>query len=224
MNLAKPAPAAAPAKSTDDGTHEHLQVWGKWKIVVKNPDGTIASTTEFENSLFDKGLTAEELLAGYIVPNSWSVGLLNGPSGNGPGPCGSGFTGYCYIVPSTNSTAGTHICSIFTKDGTVYGTCVGGGLTTSIVGSAFQLTGGFTATNTGTIAGVTTVALYCSTDPNSNSAPATVTTANPSVCAAGDYTYYRKFTQALPTSTPAFTPISVTSGQIIQVTVALSFS
>jgi hypothetical protein len=221
---AKPASAAVDVKSGTDSAQEHLKVWGKWKIVVKNPDGTVASTTEFENSLFDKGLTAEQLLAGYIVPNSWSVGLFNGPSGDGPGPCGSGFVGLCYIVPSTTSTAGTQICSIFGRDSSVYGTCVGGGLTTSIVGSAFQLTGGFTATYTGTIGGVTTVALYCSTDPNSNNTPAIATTTSPSGCAAGGYTYYRKFTQALPSSTPAFTPISVTSGQIIQVTVALSFS
>ena len=224
---AKPASAAVDVKSGTDSAQEHLKVWGKWKIVVKNPDGTIASTNEFENSLVaDGALTAEDLLAGYIVPNFWSVGLFNGPGfGSGPGPCSSGNVGACFIVPSTTTTAGANVCKIYTESSGIFGTCVASGLTTAIVGSAFQLSGGFTATNTGTIGGVVTTMVYCSTDPNGTVTPATITTATPAACATGaSYSNVRKFTQALPTSTPAFTPISVTSGQIIQVTVALSFS
>ncbi len=224
---AKLTSAAVAVKPGTDSAQEHLKVWGKWKIVVKNPDGTVASTTEFENSLVADGkLTAEELLAGYIVPNFWSVGLINGPSyGTGPGPCGSGTVGACYIVPSTTSTVGANVCKEYQQSTAVLGTCVASGLTSSIVGSAFQLSGGFTATNTGTIGGVVTTMVYCSTDPNGNETPATVTTTTPAACAAGaTYSDVRKFTQAYSGSTPAFTPINVTSGQIIQVTVALSFS
>ena len=221
---AKPTSAAVDVKSGTDSAQEHLKVWGKWKIVVKNPDGTIASTTEIENSLFDSGLTAEELLAGYIVPNSWNIGLLNGPGGNGPGPCASGTVGFCYIVPSTTSTVGSNVCTTYPKNSSGQGICVASGLTTSIVASAFQMTGGFTATNTGTITGVGTNIVYCSTDPNTTLTPATVTTTSPAQCGPGTYSNVRRFTFAYSSTTPAFTPISVTSGQIIQVTVAISFS
>jgi hypothetical protein len=223
---AKPAPAVSPAKPTADGNQEHLRVWGKWKIVVKNPDGTVASTTEFENSLFDKGLTAEELLEGSIVPNQWNIGLLSGvynANGSSSGPCSTNTGFFCWIVANPNAAfaAGSTLCTIYGQTG---GKCVSNNLTTSIVGSTFQLTGGFTAASTGLIGGVATAIVYCSTDPTTTLSPTTVTTTSPATCVTGTIANFRTFTQASTTSTPAFTPVAVTSGQIIQVTVALSFS
>jgi hypothetical protein len=223
----KPASTAVAAKPGVEGAQEHLQVWGKWKIVVKNPDGTVASTTEFENSLFDNGLTATELLDGAIVPSQWNIGLFTGVIGGstaGPGVISSQVNGLCWIVASPNQTLanGTTLCSVYLAN---TGNCVSNNLTTSIVGNTFQLTGGFTATSTGSIGGVATAIVYCSTDPSTTLSPTTVTTTSPATCATGNFSNYRRFTQALAGSTnPPFTAIAVTSGQIIQVTVAISFS
>jgi hypothetical protein len=226
-SAAKPSVVASAANPDSDANQEHLQVWGKWKIVVKNPDGTVASTTEFENSLFDGGLTAAELLDGAIVPNQWNIGLLSGISGGSTvGPCSivSAANFFCWIVANPNAAfaGGNTLCTIYGQNG---GACAGSNITTSIVGSTFQLTGGFTATSTGTIGGVSTAIVYCSTDPSSTLSPTTVTTTSPATCATGNLSNFRRFTQAFAGSTaPPFTAISMTSGQIIQVTVAISFS
>jgi len=69
---AVPKPAAEteePAKPAKPGS-EGIKVHGHWKIVVKNPDGTVASASEFENSLVTPGngdVVLGQLLAGQVT-------------------------------------------------------------------------------------------------------------------------------------------------------------
>jgi hypothetical protein len=43
------------AKNTDRGAQEGINVHGHWKIVVMNPDGSVYSVTEFDNTLHGNG-------------------------------------------------------------------------------------------------------------------------------------------------------------------------
>jgi hypothetical protein len=79
-------PAAALAKTTASpvakpsakGSHEGIRVHGYWTIVVKNPDGSIATRREFENSIQSAGEAyLASLLAGSNSPGGLSI-LLNG--------------------------------------------------------------------------------------------------------------------------------------------------
>ena len=43
---------------------EGLQVHGHWRVVVRNPDGSIASRHEFNNALVDEAVPLRALLGG----------------------------------------------------------------------------------------------------------------------------------------------------------------
>jgi hypothetical protein len=73
--LAKSPPA--PAAKRAGGAREGIKVHGHWTIEIRNPDGTLASRSEFENSL--QG--GETLLAGLLgntitPPITWVVALF----------------------------------------------------------------------------------------------------------------------------------------------------
>jgi hypothetical protein len=89
-----PAPASArhdegedTGAKPDDAGHQGIKIHGHWKIDIKNPDGSRASTTEFENSMIDGG----ELLA-YLLQGQTVVGLteVTLSSDTNTGLCGSG--------------------------------------------------------------------------------------------------------------------------------------
>ena len=83
-------PSAARTQSPS-GPSEGITVHGHWKIVVRNPDGSIASSREFENALTEGASSGQaslaSLLARTTVPGKWSV-VLAGPNG----PCLKDFT------------------------------------------------------------------------------------------------------------------------------------
>jgi hypothetical protein len=73
-----PSPRPAAEHPVRKGGSEGIKVNGYWTIEVKNPDGTIASHTEFENALQASGMLG---LAALLAGNSASGGLgimLNG--------------------------------------------------------------------------------------------------------------------------------------------------
>lgn len=91
------APAQAATQPDRRGEHEGITVHGRWVIEVRNPDGTVTSRREFENSLQPAGAFLwAGLGTGLIVPGSWTI-LLNGNGnaatndntdpGTAPGPC-----------------------------------------------------------------------------------------------------------------------------------------
>jgi hypothetical protein len=63
-----PAPVSAP--SANNGPNEGVKVHGYWTIDVTNPDGTLAEHREFENSLTAYGATA----LAQVMGRKYSVG------------------------------------------------------------------------------------------------------------------------------------------------------
>src|SRR5258707_12036610 len=72
--------AVAEEKSLSNGSHEGIKVHGHWTIEVLNPDGTLVTHREFENSLHPLAPPfLSNLLSRQISPGLWSV-LVGGPS------------------------------------------------------------------------------------------------------------------------------------------------
>jgi hypothetical protein len=81
-------PAAA-----QPGPREGIKVHGRWTIEVRNPDGTLASRHEFNNSLVVSGGAGSGALVGLLGRafrgiRQWQIGL-NGPADQENGPCGA---------------------------------------------------------------------------------------------------------------------------------------
>jgi hypothetical protein len=195
------AKAIAPGE-TGQGPHEGVKVHGHWVIDVRNPDGTLAQHRDFENSLSNPNIMVE-LLYGILVPSDFAVLLY----GSTP-PCTVSTSTYpCVIVHNLSSLPANAIC------GTYY--CVTGLTVTPNLGGSpsLVLAGSLTATQAGSIS---TVATYIGTCGSSNPTPTTV---SPSTCAAGTSGYgYSGLTQT------GITTVPIISGQIIQVTVTITFS
>jgi hypothetical protein len=113
----------------------------------------------------------------------------------------------CVIVHSLSTLPANAICS------TYY--CVTGLTVTPTIGQSpsLVLAGNLTATQAGSIS---TVATYIGTCGSSNPTPTTV---SPTTCAGGTNGYgYSGLTQT------GITTVPITNGQIIQVTVTITFS
>ena len=59
------------AEKPGDASHEGIKVHGHWTIEVKNPDGSVATHHEFENSLQSQGLN----LLNSLLSSSSSFGF-----------------------------------------------------------------------------------------------------------------------------------------------------
>jgi len=226
------SPAASPQGKPGDrnGLTTGVRVHGHWRIVVRNPNGTVVRRVEFENSL-DPGVTflktqlpggaalLGDVMAGQAVtpPGSWTI-ILAGPAGLGGissdsnGPCsfsseslGTPFGG-CIIAGSNSALA--ELCSTSGQPPSPVASC---NLSAAPVPSGFQLSGNIFASNTGQIAAVATLAgAACGT----SSAPLS----NCALTNAGGMDTL--------TSTSSFpgAPINVTTGQSLSVTVTITFS
>ncbi len=160
---------SAKSKSSG-GQSEGIKVHGHWSIDIRNPDGSLASHVEFENSLVDNGELLTSLLNGGAAPSAYSI-IVQGTVGSTNSPCGGASPCTALDVPKSivrNSTGGP----------------------------IFQLQATITAIQNGTIGQVKT------TYPGSGGAQVFFTAAT-----------------LLPADQKA-----VVSGQIIQVTVQISFS
>ena len=240
---AKPAaPAEKNSAPGAKGTHEGITVHGHWTIEVRNPNGTLARHVEFENSL-DPGFQIPITLAGSssaaILPGgaaylsglmsgqafapagSWGILLIAPPEqGAVPGPEGGINLLQLLAAPCvTNVAGGSNIqaCWILQKDVNplLAGACSTGpnggplpgyscNLSLAPLGTAptftgAQLSGSVTATQTGKISTAATLVTNCNCGAN-----------------AFDFT-------SLTSSTIPGAPISVVSGQTVQVTVVISF-
>lgn len=220
----KPAPTAKPSSG---GLHTGITVHGWWKIDVKNPDGKVARHVEFENSLDPGFLMAApgttvfqvpggaSLLLGLLsgsgsAPTSWAVvlegasGLANLGTANGS-PCltdiaTTGQIGAC-VIGTTSSIGAIGIGTFGVSDGCRSANSVLNGvfcgLSISVVNGGLVLSGSATAEQKGVIATVGTL------------------TAVPTVTGGlGSFTSSTNFPGA---------PISVIAGQIIAVSVTISF-
>ncbi|MGC1969166.1 MAG: hypothetical protein WA673_22085, partial [Candidatus Acidiferrales bacterium] len=81
------APNPAAPQGPSGGLTTGVQIHGHWKIVVRNPDGTVATRRDFENSItFNGAYLLQNILGGNMTPGAWAIGMGAQLSGN-TGPC-----------------------------------------------------------------------------------------------------------------------------------------
>jgi hypothetical protein len=208
----------AGAKEGVGSPHEGLSVHGHWVIDIKNPDGTLAQHRDFENSLEYNGQGfLVGLLSGYLIPGDWMIVI---GASSGTSACNAIYQ-YCGIVRSLNTYPALGYCSYYYCTGSnlsyTYNFGTGFGGPYSVV-----LEGSITANQTGTIGAVYSLINTCANIAYSNTLnPSTIETSSPASCVAqtSPATWYGPLTQATLSSS-----VSVTDGQIIQVTVTITFS
>jgi hypothetical protein len=182
--------------SRHGGPQEGIKVHGHWTIEVRNPDGSVATHREFENSLAGPASLLPPILSRTTTVGLWTV-LLDGTAG---GPCSSGG---CQVSEAGSPSFSSYVASYNLQVSTAGIPLSGGAERTQ-----FILTGTATALASSGINQVRTAVTYC---PNTI-APGTVGVTN----SCGNNS---EFTLAI-----LATPIQVSSGQTIAVTVNISFS
>jgi hypothetical protein len=147
------------------------------------------------------------------------MGIYFTAQSGGTAPCSATFN-FCAIVPSLTSSPGVGLC------GNYY--CAPGLTITPTfgVGPTLKLAGSITANEAGTIGTVGTTMNGCGqTGLAFGSYPTTMSTVTPASCFTSTATGAGSGSDFGGTMTStSITPISVANGQIIQVTVTLSFS
>jgi hypothetical protein len=190
------------------GLSQGIKMHGHWVIDIKNQDGSLAQHHEFENSIqYDGQQLLTGLLSGYAVMGQWEI-YFTSPSGQ-TSPCTAASYPFCAIVQSTTAQPGIFACGVYT--------CVPGLTVTPTfgVGPSVVLAGSITAPGAGVIGSVGTGYNAC----GNSGAGATYATQTPAACQTATTGAYGG------TSTyVSISPISVVAGQIIQVTVTLTFS
>jgi hypothetical protein len=88
-NTAKPSQVASDEKASPGGPQEGIKVHGHWSIVIKNPDGSVASRHEFENSLAppDGAGYLTRVMSRTATLGFYELSLVH--SNAGVSPCGS---------------------------------------------------------------------------------------------------------------------------------------
>jgi len=206
------ATAGAPKGSNTVG--QGLKVHGHWVIDIKNPDGTLAHHHEFENQLQAGGAAyLIGLISGYAVPSDGEIYV----SSTGTAPCklsGSAVQG-CAIVRSLTSSPAATTCANYSCFATLtYQTSQNYNLLAS---NYMVWSGSAVASQAGTIDSVQTYTGTCPTGPIGT--PGSLTAISPATCTATAGQYgINAFTGTTITAIP------VANGQIIQVSVTISFS
>jgi hypothetical protein len=192
-----------PAKSPSEGVKVH----GYWTIDVRHPDGKLASHIEFENSLCTAasgssggGLLANLLMGGVFI-GGWEIELGNPPipttpPNPPPPPCGATFTAVFVLQDTTAPCPSGAVCFATLNQPAL--TSAGNGM---LLSGQFTVPTPASGTTSTTITAVASTALYSGT----NISPAQLTGA------------YLTGVSPLP---PALT---VSSGQVVNVTVQISF-
>lgn len=191
------APAQIAKAAPSGGPQEGIKVHGHWTIEVRNPDGTLGTRREFENALTPSGASAlAEFLARTKSVGSWRVNLEGSPVAASPCVVATGPIA-CSVVEPASGNSGPTFFPTLTIDAPTTGPNAG----------KFVLRGTATAQRDGNVGVVGTDFAECS---------ATVAPSVPcpafAIVQGGVFSF---------TST---TPIPVSAGQQIQVTVVISFS
>jgi hypothetical protein len=199
----------APAKPGDEG----IKVHGHWTIDIKNPDGTLAQHHEFENSFQPGGSIAIiQLITGIAIPSDMGIGVTS-PTGHTP-PCGPSSQSICLMVRSLKDEPGTSFC--------VSLAVCSANLTsaTSFAALPYTLTysGSFQAEEAGSITGVQSILGSCV------QSPAGLETVSPANCTADNLTNTQSGQSYAIFSGTTISAVAVTAGQIVQVSVAFTFS
>ena len=202
-------------QKSDGAINQGIKMHGHWVIDVKNPDGTVVQHRDFENSLVPSASQfLIGLMSGYFIPGDYEI-LLQVPGGSAP--CEGPQTGGCAIVRSLTTSPGTVYCAIYyCSTGLTYTYNLAGAGPFSMV-----LQGSITANQAGQIGEVSTAYNSCANIAYTsiNVAPTTLETSSPASCVANTTTdWYGSLSLA------SISPVTVASGQIIQVTVTITFS
>jgi len=181
---------------TASAQNEGIKVHGDWVIEVRNPDGTLASRAEFQNALeWPGGVALARLLArDPVVPGRWQIRL----TGYQADPCGVGNNSSrpCLISePGSHPGAPSYSDVDWSQN-----------LVVTRTDGVVQLSGSIVKTPTGgrSITSVSTFVELCSG------------------AGAGAVCTWSPFTRHSQNS-PAIA-LNLQPGQIIQVTVRISFS
>jgi hypothetical protein len=191
---------------------------GRWVIDIKNPDGTLVEHRDFENALEQDGQgLLIGLMSGYLIPGDYMI-VMGAQSGNAP--CTATYQ-FCGIARSLSTYPGLGYCSVYyCATGLTYTYNLGtGGLNSGPF--SMVLAGSITANQTGTIGTVYSLISTCANIGYSTTAnPSTLETSSPASCVTqtSPEPWYG------PLSLASITPVAVTAGQIIQVTVTITFS
>ena len=210
MAVAAPA-SARPAEQEEQATgprkpgDEGIKVHGHWVIDVRNPDGSLAHHTEFENSVQPSG---EDFILGLIA-GAYSSGDLAIALNGSPSPC---LNGGCLIVRTIGTNPASNYCAaVYFECPTTLVTTFNSGATPSLV-----MTGSVTAYQNGSINQVQTFFSVCGYGLTKQSSDTIAASACPVQAAqAGVLT---------SAGSPAITATPVSTGQLIQVTVTITLS
>jgi len=131
-------PAVPTREPRGKGLNTGIKVHGHWTIEVRNPNGRLASHTEFENALQHDGQQALAAILWGYTPGDWAI-VLDAASGDTQLPCAGQVTG------------GQAPC-IIGESGDVFVTSCGGGLPAGLSNSQCfpTLTIGDDSSHTGT--------------------------------------------------------------------------
>jgi len=237
---------ANPQKTRGEGVKVH----GHWVIDVRNADGSLAQHRDFHNSLVtndsyeggDWALTYA--LSGAQTPGGLTIGFVTVDTTAHTDPsvyCFGGSLGSCYLFTATNNALTSVTNSLFSSAKNVET-----GLVSTLVMPPRTVPGSFGAltyvlsgnyvipAGLGTINAVQTYMTLCA--PNTSSPVGTtgfiLGDFSPSKCVAGQITANETagvlpFTSTTVTSGTTSVPLPITgltAGQVISVTVTLSFS
>ena len=123
--------SVAEEKSSGDGKHEGIKVHGHWTIEVRNPDGSVVTHREFENSLFPSPALAS-ILARHNSVGFWTVALFPSTlcnNTNGAG-CSIGEPGQTLLAWNSSNLSVTVSGNSLVLSGTLL--AVGGGTITTV--------------------------------------------------------------------------------------------
>jgi hypothetical protein len=181
---------SASEEEPSDAPVDGIKVHGHWIIDLRNPDGTLATHREFENSLQPSGAAAlASNLARQIVTGTWLIQLQ--------GTVCSGF--YCAIYENLDTNAsGPNVFKPLTV----------GAPTSGSYSGDLVLSGSFIAPTSGTVTAVSTYVNTCMPE-----------------WAPASCTYGSTFSPAVNIAFTSTTQnITVIGGQLVEVTVVISFS
>lgn len=187
--------AAQQSPEPPSSATEAITVHGHWVIEVRNPDGTLATRREFNNALLPQGgASLAQLLGRSISMGLWRVRL---DSTSGDGPCDAGGAAALCLLqePSDSETLPTFYKTLAVEVSEQ---------------NELVLRGTATAQRDGEIDLVHARLFRCTPDLPPN---------DPASCQQTLGNVFRGFTE-----TTLGSPVSVATGQVILVTVTMSFS
>jgi hypothetical protein len=226
------APIADPLRQLPHagGPQEGIKLHGHWTIDVKNPDGTLVKHNVFDNQLqYDGTQYLTALISGYAAAGDYAIYFTNAtatptasPTTNVVCPAPASTTTstfpYCSIVTNVNSQPGLFHC--------LHYVCVSGLTVTPTFGSGtglpnVTLVGAITAPQAGAVVNVYIGFAGCNIASTTTPLPqpTSAATITPAAC---ETSTTNSFGGTMSGTT--ITPITVVAGQIIQITVAFTFS